>query len=345
MNGPDLTIFSDADPRLSAAGAGALAAQLFGIGGRARRLYGEKDQNFRLETPDGEVFLLKVSHSGESPPVTDLQTKLLQHVAAADPDLPLPRLVPSRQGEVQPAWQAPDGSIRQVRLMTFLSGGALDRRAATPPVLFVAGAALARLDLALSDFRHSAEDQSLIWDLQQTASLRSLAPHLENAGWRAVAEAALDRFDQTVAPRLPHLRRQMIHNDLNPGNVLVEAAPAPRVTGIIDFGDALRASLAQEVAVCAAYHVRPGRDPLILCRSVVAGFHSVIPLRPEELDLLPDLILARQTMGLLIHAWRGSLKPAPSIAHRLLVDRLGRRVQRLLSPSAPIAPSSPETRP
>ena len=254
-------------------------------------------------------------------------------------------LPPGARAGDTPHWRAPDGTLRRDRLMTFLSGGPLDRRAASPGALFAAGAALARLDLALADFRHPAEDQDLIWDLQQTSRLRELAPNLDGPGHRAIAEAALDRFERRVLPRLPHLRRQMIHNDLNPGNVLVEAAPTPRVSGLIDFGDALRGPVVQEAAVCAAYQLRPGFDPFVLSRHVVAGFQSVIPLEPEEFDLLPDLILARQVMGLLIFAWREGLKPTCAASYKKQVGRLTRRVERLLHPARPVPPFAPEPRP
>ena len=92
------------------------------------------------------------------------------------------------------------------------------------------------------------------------------------------------------------------------------------------------------VAVCAAYHVRPGAVPFALSRHIVAGFQSLIPLEPEELDLLPDLILARQVMGLLIFAWRGGLRPDRSASHLRQVGRLARRVERLLHPARPVPP-------
>ena len=64
-----------------------------------------------------------------------------------------------------------------------------------------------------------------------------------------------------VKPRLAGLRHQVIHNDYHLFNVLVAQDDASRVTGIIDFGDMIRAPLVAEVATAAAYQLRGTDDP------------------------------------------------------------------------------------
>ncbi|MCW5758536.1 MAG: hypothetical protein KIS90_02035, partial [Phenylobacterium sp.] len=71
------------------------AERTFGVRGRAERLTGERDQNFRLQAEGGEAYILKISNSAEDAPVTDLQTRALLHMAAADPGLPAPKVQPA----------------------------------------------------------------------------------------------------------------------------------------------------------------------------------------------------------------------------------------------------------
>ncbi|MBQ0818729.1 phosphotransferase, partial [Microvirga sp. HBU67558] len=76
--------------------------------------------------------------------------------------------------------------------------------------------------------------------------LRPLLVHVEDLRRRALVERFLDRFEQFVLPAMPNLRTQVIHNDLNPHNVLVAERDHDHVTGVIDFGDAVLAPLVND---------------------------------------------------------------------------------------------------
>jgi Ser/Thr protein kinase RdoA (MazF antagonist) len=119
----------------------------------------------------------------------------------------------------------------------------------------------------------------------------------------------LDRFDAQAAPALPGLRRQVIHNDLNPHNIIVAEAPASHITGIIDFGDMVRAPLVNDVATAASYHVAQGEGPLGNALAAIRAYHAVRPLEAAEIGLLPLLIATRNILTLAITAWRASLYP------------------------------------
>jgi len=54
------------------------------------RLDSERDQNFRLRSLSGREYVLKIANPDEDRAVTNLQTEALLHLAAADPDLPVP---------------------------------------------------------------------------------------------------------------------------------------------------------------------------------------------------------------------------------------------------------------
>jgi 4-aminobutyrate aminotransferase-like enzyme len=149
----------------------------------------------------------------------------------------------------------------------------------------------------------------MMWDIKNALQLRSLIKAVSDPRLRALAERTLDRFENRVQPRLNSLRAQIIHDDLNPANILVEQGNSLKPAGIIDFGDLVHTPLINDLAVAAAYQLNPGDDPLAGALPLVSGYHAVTPLEPDEMDLLPDLVMARLTASILIANWRVSKHP------------------------------------
>ncbi|WP_342235391.1 phosphotransferase [Inquilinus sp. OTU3971] len=296
------------DIRLSPDEAGRLVRARWGIEGRAEALSSERDQNFRIETAAGRRVLLKIADPAEDRQVTNFQTELLLHLERADPELPAPRILRTPEGATEIEIGA--GGPLVARLLSFLDGTPLAAVAArSPRQRRRIGESLGRLGRALAGFRHPADEHELIWDMAGAARLRGLLGEIEDADSRALAEAGLDRFDDAVAPVLPGLRRQVIHADANPSNILVDPADPDTIAGIIDFGDAVRTVLATDVAVAAAYHLSDGEDPLGPAGELIAGYHAALPLRPEEIGLLCDLMATRLVMIVVIGAWRARRNP------------------------------------
>lgn len=281
----------------------------YGIEGRAEALSSERDQNFRIEDPDGQRVLLKVSDPAEKRQVTNLQTAILQHLERADPGLPVPRILPAQDGAAEIELER-DGTRRVARLLSFLDGAPLASVPARSPLQRRRiGNLVGRIAAALAEFRHPAEAHELIWDMAGAARLRDLLGDIEDPERRALAAAYLDRFDGVVSPALARLRRQMVHADANPSNILVDPADPDTVTGLIDFGDAVRTVLATDVAVAAAYHLADDDDPLAPAGELIAGYHAALPLQAEEIGLLCDLIATRLMMIVIVGAWRARRHP------------------------------------
>ena len=299
-----------ASPPATADDVEALARAQFGLDVRATALTGERDRNFHLRDRDGGAFVLKVVHPAETADVTDLQSRLLLHVAATAPNLPVPRLVrPLHTESLEFVWTTADQPARRVRCVTYLAGTPLHQTTATPTQRHNLGACLARLAVAMHDFRHPADGHDLIWDLKTVGRVRPFLTDLSDGHKRALAEAALDRFTEHVAPALPGLRHQMIHNDFNPHNILVAETAHDVVAGIIDFGDAVRSPLVQDLAVAAAYQLGADGHPLQGAAEMAAGFHAICPLRPDEIDVLPELIAARLALTISVSSWHAARHP------------------------------------
>jgi hydroxylysine kinase len=286
-----------------------LAQKYYALSAVVQGLTSERDRNFHLKADDGNEYLLKITNPAESREVTDFQTQAQLHIAAVDPALPVPHLVKTVHGETGFDFSPDGGAPSIVRLFSFLPGVPLHQVARTATQRRNLGAVLARLDVALRGFSHPAAGRELLWDIKHANRLRKLLAHIEDARRRSLAEHAMTIFEDNVLPNIPKLRAQVIHNDLNPYNVLVDPADHDRVAGILDFGDMVHAPLVNDVAVGAAYQLSDAKDPLDTAAEFIAGYHAIIPLEPVEIDLLPDLIVTRLLITVAITGWRAECYP------------------------------------
>jgi len=301
-------ILTSTPPAMTGGEALDIAASRYGIHAKAHPLDSERDQNFRLDTEDGRHFTLKISNCAEQEEVVDFQNCALLHVAEKDASLPLPRVIPDLDG----LWHCSveiNGKAHFVRVLSWLEGDILNDVTVDAKLASRLGNLLARLGLALDGFDHPGSNPPLLWDMKRASGLRQLLVYIEDPEVRPLISQTLDRFDTGVKPVLDTLRTQVIHNDMNLGNVLMDSAHPGRISGIIDFGDMVRSPLIIDLAVAAAYQLSDGEDPLDGALPMIAGYHAVRPLQQLEMELLTDLIKTRLITSLLIASYRVSLFP------------------------------------
>lgn len=274
----------------------------------AAPLVSERDQNFRLDSTEGQRFTLKISNRAEREAVVDFQNQALLHIAEQDPTLPIPRVIAALSG-AHYCHVTCDGYSYFVRVLSWLDGRVLHNAVADAGLSERMGRLLARLGLALQGFEHPGSNPSSLWDMKRAGGLRQLLPHIEDPGLSAMIGRVLDRFDTCVQPLLPKLRKQVIYSDMNLDNVLLDEADAGRISGLIDFGDLVCSPLVIDPAIAAAYQLSGSDDPLAGALPLLAGYHAVRPLLEHELRLLPDLIMTRLVTSLLIGNHRATLFP------------------------------------
>ena len=286
--------------RATEEGAVALAHRHWGLTPeRVQRIETERDDTFRLETPDAS-YALKIAHPADDPAVIDLQTAAIDWAAEHDAGLPLPRPIPTADGSVQPV----DGR-RIARLFPWMPGqslrAALWDAAPEAPLLYSIGATHARLTVALAGFRHPAESRALAWDVARLPELTGLTDALDDPLPVAVV---LERFVAETAPRLAALPQQLIHNDGNLDNLLIDDR-AMTVIGVLDFGDVVRTARVLDLAVMASY-LLPADDQYSASdtlEALVDGWQGVLPLEAAEREVLRHLVLARLVQRMLLGAW------------------------------------------
>ena len=295
-------------PAFSDADALDIADKHFGLKAGIQELVSERDQNFRLATEDGRRFVLKISNHAEQLEVVDFQNQALLHVAKKDASLPVPGVIPTLDGQLHSQVEHA-GERHFVRVLSWMDGSVLHDATANPDLARRLGRMLAQLGVGFQGFSHPGSNPPSLWDMKRAAGLSDLVVHIEEPDLRQMISQTLDRFVSQVKPVLATLRSQVIHNDMNPGNVLMDKAQPDKISGIIDFGDLTRSPLIIDLAVAASYQLGKGDDPLAGALPMIAGYHSIMPLQDTEIELLTDLIRTRLITSLLIGSYRSILFP------------------------------------
>ncbi|MBV2145030.1 aminotransferase class III-fold pyridoxal phosphate-dependent enzyme [Falsochrobactrum sp. TDYN1] len=298
-----MTDLSHPSPNLSTTEAEKLAQEIFGVTAKAALLDSERDRNFRLDVNGQPKWVLKIINSSEPRIESEFQTALLRHLSHAS-DLPVPQLKAGVSGNFLASTITTDGDKHAIRMVEWLPGTPLANVERTLGLMQNLGRSLGRLDQALKGFIHPGALRDIDWDIRHASRARSRLHFIRDSAKRALVERFLDRFDAHVAPKLPFLRAQVIHNDANDWNVLVSAAEPARIAGLIDFGDAVHTVLIAEVAIACAYSILDMQDPIGAAASLASGFHETCPLQPEEIDILFDLIAMRLVTSVTISASR-----------------------------------------
>jgi len=303
-----------AHPPLPLESAVALVRERYGLETRAVRLTGERDENFKLSAADGSEYVLKIANAAEEQAVGDMLTAALQHVERTDPTFPCPRVVPGHGGRTCVRFSDASGAPRTARILTYLPGALLGSTRRSREQRAACGRIAGRLTNALRSFAHPAARRTIIWDVRHAAQVRALLAQLPDCAYRQAADHVLGRVAARIESCFPRLRQQVVHNDLNPRNILVDPADVARVTGIIDFGDLTHTALIADVAVAAADLLpqdcaagSPARDAL---RDVATGYHESAPLLPEELTIFGPLVAARLVANVVVPDWHMHRNPA-----------------------------------
>ena len=291
-------------------GAMRLLDDRYGMTGALKRFDTEKDDTFRVTTEDDRGFILKVANPDESFKEIDFQNSLLRYVETRDPTLPTPRIIHSDDGEDIFQITDVDGSQRCVRLLTFLKGTPLDETQSDSQGRVQIGKMLARLRYATEGFTHEVEDRYYGWDVQHLLTLEHLLDEVDDDTHRHALTQGLERFRQ-IEVKLRQCRKQVLHNDFSKSNIIVDHNNLAYVTGIIDFGDAVKTAIAVDVATALLNQLpeTPNEDLFYRGRDILKGYLSIANLTNEELALIPHLVMGRVITRALLTLWRVKLFP------------------------------------
>ncbi len=271
--------------------------------GELHRIATEKDHTWRLVCGEGE-FLVKVSPPDEPAEIVRAQVEAVNWIDARGDGIPVQTVRTTHDGEQLVRLRDRDGG-GLLRVHAFVAGTLLADRDPVVAERRSVGAMLGRLDRTLAGFRHPGTRRRLVWDLSHFGRLRSLLDEVRDPHRRELAEEVFAGWDERVEPVLPSLRRQVIHGDFSPYNVVVDPAAPRYVTGVLDFGDTMHSAVVFDPAVLLANHLEPAGDrPWHRARDFLAGYVGEAPLTRAELRVVADAALARIALRALLADWR-----------------------------------------
>jgi 4-aminobutyrate aminotransferase-like enzyme/Ser/Thr protein kinase RdoA (MazF antagonist) len=306
------TVLEERAPSVSASSAVRLVHEHFpafaGVHAIARvdELPSERDRNLMLRLEGGEAAVLKISNAAEDPAVVAMENAAMDHVAATDPTLPVPRLIRSRSAEVSAPVVGDDGQRHLARLVTALPGRHLEGRAVSSTLAHEIGRADARMSVALRGLFDPAGARVLAWDIRQLPRSAEHAHYVQDPALRELVLQVCAR----VQPALDATRRMrsgLQHADLTLTNVLTDASG--RLSALIDFGDMHHTAVVCDMVASMTSVLRSAAgattdDLVALAASFLEGYQRVQPLEVDEAEVLGDLVLARLATTVLISAWR-----------------------------------------
>ena len=314
----------------------------YGLAGELTELPGEVDRNLLLSASNGFVGIVKIALEEGARESLDAQAAVLERLGESELARLVPRIIPDREGQLTIAVTSDDERACRLRVVSYLIGRPLVEQQHRPPSLHrEIGRTLGHLDRALQHFDHPGCHRPFVWDLTRALDLRPLLQAVEPERL-ALLSSALERVEQRLIPHVDELRTSVIHHDANDHNLLVKPDDdgTPRLCGLIDFGDVLHTPTAAELAIASAYLMLDRPDPWEVAHDVRTGYEDVNPLQPVERELLPELIIARLTVSLLLSA--DARRRAPEDAYLQVTDRPATDLlDRLLTAGKRAAPARP----
>ncbi len=264
----------------------------YNLKGKATKLPGELDFNFRIKIDNSTSYILKISRPNEDLEYIDFQQKLLKYIEKKDSNLISPRVINNVQNKSISEIKDTSGKNRKVRLLTWISGRIWS---SVNPQLdnlgFSLGYKCGLLTKALEGFEHPKAIRNFEWDIAQSLwTKRHL--NLFNSEQATIISHFQNLFENNLES-YSKLRKSVVHNDANDHNIIVsEDLINPKVEAIIDFGDAINTQIINDVAI-ALYTTINQNNPLAAALPIVKGYHTSFPLKEAELEHLYSAVAMR----------------------------------------------------
>ncbi|NNM13989.1 MAG: phosphotransferase, partial [Gammaproteobacteria bacterium] len=269
-----------------------ILSDLYGIQALASPVHGEIDFNFCIEIDGRAKYLLKISRAGVDKDYLDLQNQILLTLSQ-DPELNASQVVKDVNGQAISEFTDENEQIRYVRLLTWIEGRLWHTvNPQLDALRYELGYKSGLITKTLLDFDHPKAHRELDWDVAQSLWTKEHTD-LFSGEEKRIIESFIGRFE-TVQKSYQGLRKSVVHNDVNEGNIVVSLdVLKPQVLSIFDFGDALHTQVINDVAIACSYAIKDFPDPLAAALPLLKGYHHAFALQEQELDYLYLLIAMR----------------------------------------------------
>ncbi len=254
-------------------------------------LAGEVDYNFKIKSSNS-TYLLKICRPDVSELEVQFQLALLNHLKEGGIHFEVP-VVLDTVNRVKYFFVTKDDETYIVRLHSWVEGTMLDDVNPRTRSLYKSwGATCGSLSKALSSFDHSGAHRFDKWNPIESLHSKKYLEFITDENHKKLAIYFWDIFEKSVLPVVDQLRSSVNYSDAHEHNLLLKDDYL-KISGVIDFGDAIYSPTICELAIACAYSGMHAQDPLEAMSYVVEGYHENYPLVAKEVEILLPLIIGR----------------------------------------------------
>jgi Ser/Thr protein kinase RdoA (MazF antagonist) len=291
-------------PRFNDEALAKLALDIYGIKGEISPLVSYEDLNARIKTASA-TYVLKIANKKWSSEFLQMQTDVLVYLKNSVPELTFPAVIESLTGETM---TSVDGFT--VRLLTYLEGELLTNAARTPQLYQDIGRFLGQYSKAMQDYPHAVADGSdELWKLDNVMACKMYLSDITDLDARDRIERLYSVYQKNIFPKLPELRKALIHGDANEQNFLINPDQPMKIAGLIDFGDIHLSSQINELAIALAYGLLGEDDIAMASANMIEGYHREFKLEEKEREILYYLMAMRLVTSITMSSHNAKLFP------------------------------------
>ncbi|TVZ52405.1 aminotransferase class III-fold pyridoxal phosphate-dependent enzyme [Dokdonia sp. Hel_I_53] len=255
----------------------------YNIKGKLTILPGEIDLNYKVHTPDEQIFILKISRTASTSNSLEFQIALLNHLKDFARDLNIPKAITTKDGKKLVKLKDEKNQVIFVRLYTWIEGRlwgeVLPKNTRIKQQL---GSYGGKLTNALATFTHPCSQYISEWDIAQSLWTKKFTHILKRSKENRIIPI-ITRFE-ALQGSYKSLPKQIIHNDANDNNIIVSFDKlTPEVIALIDFGDSIYTQRINDLAIMCAYVSMEHIDPLRAILPIIRGYNEACKLSVEEL--------------------------------------------------------------
>lgn len=259
-----------------------------------RALGGEIDHNIVVNDAQGNKFLVKLTPRPFVTKTILWQEAILDHLATKDLPFDVPSAVRTAGDMLH--CEVNIGTDRfLMRVLNWIEGEVLAKQVHQSDVLLRRlGGLAAEVTVALQDLTEPAGSEDHHWLITRSHhAVGSTIDAVKDPIQRRDVQTIMEWFE-TCRGSFESLPIATVHQDINDFNVLIgDSAAGGEICGLLDFNDARTTIRVAELAVAVAYAMLRKSDPLSAAAQVVAGYHAVLDLTPQEIRVVYPLAAAR----------------------------------------------------
>lgn len=262
----------------------------YGILGFASKLQGEIDINYKISTKNSQDYILKISRPDSTSDYLDFQIKILKFINSKNKNLPISKIILNKKKKDITEIVDSYGNKRILRLLKWIPGRLWSSvHPQLDDLRYSLGEKSGNITKLLKGFDHKIAHREFEWDIAQSVWTKKHL-NLFNHDQKKILKYFHQEFESKNND-YNQLRKSVIHNDINDNNIIVsEDLISPSVKSIVDFGDAINTQIINEVGAVCAYAIMNQNDPLDAALPVVSGYHSIYPLKENEVEHLYNVI-------------------------------------------------------